>query len=152
MNQPSQWFMAAAVTFLLTWVYSGGNRNLLMHCSVLQSRAKSHHSLFSQTRYWWMFSIVVKKNFPGRSWYFVQHFTNSIFRQAPNISLQILSVEVLVEVAAFISIYIEGSNSDAIAISKPGIAQRDTSPWKFIKMCSRGELILVQSGLSSVRS
>lgn len=82
----------------------------------------------------------------------MQHFTYSIFRQAPKISLQILNVEVLVEAAAVISVNIEGNNSDAIAFFKPGIAKQDTLPWKFIQMCSKGELILVQSGLSSVTS
>lgn len=58
----------------------------------------------------------------------MQRFTYSIFRQAPNISLQILSVEVLIEVAAFISVYIKGNNSDVIVIAKPGTAKRDTLP------------------------
>lgn len=73
-----------------------------------------------------------------------------MFRQAPNFSLQILNVEVLVWVAARISVYIKSNYSDVIIIPKPGIAKLNNVLLNLIQTSSEVELILEQPELGSV--
>lgn len=79
-----------------------------------------------------------------------QHFSYSMFREAPNFSLQILNVEVLIWVVACINVYVKSNYSDIIIISKPSIAKLNNLLLNLIQMCSKVELIPEEPDVTSV--
>lgn len=79
-----------------------------------------------------------------------QHFSYSMFRRAPNFSLQILNAEVLIQVAACISVYVKSNYSDIITISKPDIAKLNNLLLNLIQTCSKVELTPEHPELGSV--